>query len=78
MAADAAAETIEDLLALGAMQIEFRDSVWRHLPACVEAYDIAWLMYRISGDSLLTWALMVAGAAEADIPYSATALEGAA
>ena len=76
MAADSAAESVEDLLSLGAMQIEFRDSVWRRLPACAEAYDIAWLMYRISGDSLLTWALMVAGAAEADIPYSATALEG--
>ena len=71
MEASAAAETVEDLLRLGEMQIEFRESVWRRLPACAEAYDAAWLMYRVTGDDVLTWALLAAGAAEDEIPYSA-------
>ena len=71
MEASAAAETYEDLLRLGEMQIAFRESVWRRLPACEQAYDIAWLMYRVTGDDVLTWALLAAGAAEDEIPYSA-------
>ncbi len=71
--ADTLVETIEDLLAVGEMQIAFREGIWRRLPACADAYDIAWLMYRISGDSVTTWALLVAGAAEEDIAFSATA-----
>lgn len=70
MEASAAAETFEDLLRLGELQIEFRESVWRRLPACEEAYDIAWLMYRVTGDDVLTWALLAAGAAEDEIPYN--------
>ena len=64
-----AVETYEDLLALGELQIEFRDGLWRRLPACAEAYDIAWLMYRITGDFAVTLALQVAGAQDADIAY---------
>ena len=71
MEASAAAETVDDLLRLGELQIEFRESVWRRLPACAEAFDIAWLMYRVTGDDMLTWALLAAGAAEEDIPYTA-------
>lgn len=73
--ADFAVETIEDLLALGEMQIEFREDIWRRLPACDDAYDIAWLMYRITSDSVITWALMAAGDAQDDISHSATALD---
>ncbi len=72
IAADYAAESIEDFLRVGEMQIEFRDTIWSQLPACAQAYDIAWLMYRVTGDSILTMALLVAGAAEDDVPYSAT------
>ena len=72
IAADYAAESIEDFLRVGEMQIEFRDTIWSQLPACAQAYDIAWLMYRVTGDSILTMALLVAGAAEDAVPYSAT------
>ena len=71
--ADYAAETIEDFLRVSEMQIEFRDTIWSQLPACAQAYDIAWLMYRVTGDSILTMALLVAGAAEDIVLYSATA-----
>ncbi|MYD10357.1 MAG: hypothetical protein F4X02_09980 [Chloroflexi bacterium] len=71
MEASAAVETFDDLLRLGRMQIEFRESVWRRLPACAEAYDIAWLMVRVTGDDMITWALLAAGAAEDEIPYNA-------
>ena len=66
-----AAETIDDVLEFGRLQIAFRDGVWRQLPACGAAYDIAWLMYRITGDTALTLALQFAGAADEDIPFAA-------
>jgi len=74
--ASSVAETIEDLLRLGEMQIAFRENVWSRLPACPEAYDIAWLMYRVTGDDVLTWALLAAGADEEDIPQSASTRAG--
>ena len=58
------------------MQIAFRETVWSRLPACAEAYDIAWLMYRVTGDDVLTWALLAAGADEKDIPQSASTRAG--
>ncbi len=76
MDASSAVETIQDLLRLDEMQIAFRENVWRRLPACAEAYDIAWLMYRVTGDDALTWALLAAGADEEDIPQSASTLAG--
>lgn len=76
MDASSAAETFEDLLHLGEMQIAFRENVWSQLPACAEAYDIAWLMYRITGDDVLTWALLAAGADEEDNPDSASTRAG--
>ena len=71
----ASAEAIEELLLYSELQISFRESVWRRLPACTEAYDIAWLMYRITGDLALILALEFAGAANEDIPYAATILD---
>lgn len=74
--ASSAARTIDDLLRLGEMQIAFRESVWRRLPACAEAYDIAWLMYRVTSDDVLTWALLAGGADEEDIPQSMSTRAG--
>ena len=37
-------------------------------PRCAEAYDIALLMYRVTSDDALTWALLAAGADKEDIP----------
>jgi len=76
MDASSAVETIQDLIRLDEMQIAFRENVWSRLPACAEAYDIAWLMYRVTGDDVLTWALLAAGANEEDIPQSASTLAG--
>lgn len=74
--ASSAAKTIEDLRLLGEMQIAFRESIWSRLPACAEVYDIAWLMYRVTSDDVLTWALLAAGADEEDIPQSMSTRAG--
>ena len=69
MAVGDAATNVDAILRFSQMYIDFRESLWNRLPACSEAYDIAWLMYRIAGDRALTLSLKFLGAEDDDIPH---------
>lgn len=56
-----AVETVDDLLRYDAAHLAFRESAWADLPRCVDAYEVAILMFRISGDFVVGHALAFLG-----------------
>ncbi|MCY3865604.1 MAG: hypothetical protein OXG68_09205 [Chloroflexi bacterium] len=60
--------SFDDVLALGQRQFDWREERLSDAPRCAEADDIALLMYRVTSDDALTWALLAAGADKEDIP----------
>ena len=66
-----AVDTIEDLLRFDAAHLEFRESAWSDLPRCADAYEVAILMFRISGDFVVGHALAFLGVPRDANPYVA-------
>ena len=70
-----AVDTIEDLLRYDAAHFEFRESAWSDLPRCADAYEVAILMFRISGDFVVGHALAFLGIPAESNPYIAQIAE---
>ena len=66
-----AVETVEDLLRYDAAHLEFREGAWSDLPRCADAYAVAILMFRISGDFVVGHALAFLGVPRDSNPYVA-------
>ena len=64
-----AVETVEDLLRYDAAHLTFRESIWLDLPRCANAYEVAILMFRISGDFVVAHALAFLGIPRDANPY---------
>ena len=73
-----AVETIEDLLLYDAAHLEFRESAWSDLPRCADAYEVASLMFRISGDFVVGHALAFLGVPRDSNPYVAQLMDDVA
>ncbi|MYD09993.1 MAG: hypothetical protein F4X02_08100 [Chloroflexi bacterium] len=70
-----AVDTVEDLLRYDAAHLEFRESAWADLPRCADAYEVALLMFRISGDFVVGHALAFLGVPRDSNPYVAQLMD---
>ena len=70
-----AVETVEDLLRYDAAQLAFREGAWSDLPRCADAYEVAILVVRISGDFVVAHALAFLGVPRESNPYPAQLVE---
>ncbi len=73
-----AVETVEDLLRYDAAHLVFRENAWADLPRCVDAYEVAILMFRISGDFVVGHALAFLGVPRDSNPYVAQLMDDVA
>lgn len=64
-----AIDTIEELLRYDNAHLEYRESAWSDLPRCTDAYEVASLMFRISGDFVVGHALAFLGIPAESNPY---------
>ena len=65
-----AIESLEDLLAYGEGQIEWRDTVWKRLPRCAEMHRFGRTLIEIADDLAAALALDYAGVDRQDNPYN--------
>ncbi len=73
-----AVDVVDDLLRYDAAHLAFRESAWADLPRCVEAYEVAILMFRISGDFVVGHALAFLGIPRDSNPYVAQLMDDVA
>jgi len=65
-------ETVGDVMAFRQSQIDWAENNIDRLPGCKDAVETGYMMYMILADFTAAYALLIAGADVADIPYAET------
>ena len=65
-------ETIGDVIAFREAQVEWAENNIERLPGCKQTLEAGYIMYTILADYSAAYALIIAGADVADIPYAET------
>ena len=65
-------ETVGDVMAFRQSQIDWAENNIDRLPGCKEAIEAGYMMYMVLADFTAAYALLIAGADVADIPYAET------
>ena len=65
-------ETIGDVMAFREAQVDWAENNIERLPGCQQALEAGYIMYTILADYSAAYALIIAGADVADIPYAET------